>query len=59
MNSSGKVGRRLVQEEVIAAVEGTRTVKAVGMKQQGAWTRWENAVERKVTWAVESRTSPY
>ena len=21
------------------------------MKQQGAWTRWENAVERKVTWA--------
>ena len=21
------------------------------MKQQGAWTRWENVVDRKVTWA--------
>ncbi|KAK0140301.1 hypothetical protein N1851_022776 [Merluccius polli] len=25
------------------------TCKAVGMKQQGAWIRWENVVERKVT----------
>ena len=42
MNSSGKEGRHLVQEEVRAAVEETRIAKAVGMKQQGAWTRWEN-----------------
>lgn len=46
-----KEGCHLVQEEVRAAVDETRTCKAVGMKQQGAWTRWENAVERKVTWA--------
>ena len=36
-------GRRLVQEEVRAAVEEMRTCKAVGM------TRWENTVERKVS----------
>lgn len=46
-----KEGCHLVQEEVRAAVDETRTCKSVGMKQQGAWTRWENAVERKVTWA--------
>ncbi|XP_062916611.1 uncharacterized protein LOC134352920 [Mobula hypostoma] len=51
MDIRGKERRRLVQEEVRAVVEEMRTCKAVGMKQQGAWTRWENAVERKVTWA--------
>ena len=39
-------------------MEETRTCKAVGMKQQGAWTRWENAVERKVTWAELWKTEP-
>ena len=59
MNSSGKGGRRLVQEEVRAAVEETRMVKAVGMKQKGAWTRWENTVERKVTWAELWKAEPH
>ena len=59
MNSSGKEGRHLVHEEVRAAVEETRTVKAVGMKQQGAWTRWENAVERKATWAELWKAEPH
>ena len=59
MNTRGKEGRRLVQEEVRAAVEETRTCKAVGMKQQGAWTRWENAVERKVTWAELWKAEPH
>ena len=58
MNTKGKEGRRLVQEEVRAAVEETRTCKAVGMKQQGAWTRWENAVERRVTWAELWKAEP-
>lgn len=55
----GKERRRLVQEEVRAAVEETRTCKAVGMKQQGPWTRWENAVERKVTWAELWKAEPH
>lgn len=59
MNTKGKEGRHLVQEEVRAAVEETRTCKAVGMKQQGAWTRWENAVERKVTWADLWKAEPH
>ncbi|XP_031418446.1 uncharacterized protein LOC105897391 [Clupea harengus] len=59
MNTRGKEGRRLVQEEVRAAVEETRTCKAVGMKQQGAWMRWENAIERKVTWAELRKAEPH
>lgn len=47
----GKERCRLLQEEVKATVDETRTCKSVGMKQQRAWTRWENVVERKVTWA--------
>ena len=43
INSRGKERRRLVQK-VRAAVEETRTWKAVGIKQMGAWTRWENPV---------------
>ncbi|XP_051928401.1 uncharacterized protein LOC127604984 [Hippocampus zosterae] len=58
LNTKGMEGRRLVQDEVRAAVEYTRTCKAVGMKQQGAWTRWENAVERKVTWAELWKAEP-
>ncbi|KAK0134264.1 Zinc finger BED domain-containing protein 4 [Merluccius polli] len=54
MNTRGKERRRLVQEEVRAAVEETRTCKAVGMKQQ-----WENAVERKVTWAELWKAEPH
>ncbi|KAK0151167.1 hypothetical protein N1851_007647 [Merluccius polli] len=57
MNTRGKERRRLVQEEVRAAVEETRTCKAVGMKQQGAWTRWENAVERKCMTCFQARSS--
>ena len=59
MNTSGKERRHLVQEEVRAAVEETRTCKAVGMRQQGAWTRWENAVERKVTWTELWKAEPH
>ena len=55
----GKEGRRLIQEEVRAAEEDARFCKAVSMKQQGAWTKWENAVERKVTWAELWKAEPH
>ena len=29
------------------------------MKQQGAWTRWENVVDRKVTWAELWKAEPH
>ncbi|XP_061101211.1 uncharacterized protein LOC133130563 [Conger conger] len=58
LNTRGKERRCLVQEEVRAAEEETRSCRAVGMKQQGAWTRWENAMERKVTWTELWRAEP-
>lgn len=39
----------MVQEEVQAAVKEERA-SAVAMKQQEAWTKWEQAMEQKVTW---------
>ncbi|XP_039590572.1 uncharacterized protein LOC120514312 [Polypterus senegalus] len=48
--AQGKVRRELVLEEVRAGVEEVRTSRAVSMRQQGAWTRWEGALERKITW---------
>ncbi|GAA6088619.1 uncharacterized protein LOC109140547, partial [Tachysurus ichikawai] len=55
----GKERRQLVQGEVRAAVEEERFSKAVGMARQGAWTRWEQAVERKITWADLWRAEPH
>lgn len=47
--AQGKERRQLIQEEIRSEVE-ERTVRAVTMKQQGAWTKWEQANVRKVTW---------
>ncbi|KAL3991499.1 leucine-rich repeat-containing protein 16 [Sarotherodon galilaeus] len=49
-NAQGKEKRSLILEEVRAGVEEKRTSQIVQLRQQGAWTRWEQAVERKVTW---------
>ncbi|TWW54222.1 hypothetical protein D4764_0192250 [Takifugu flavidus] len=47
----GKERHHLLQEEVRAGVEEERVGRAVGLPQQGAWTRWESALQRKVTWS--------
>ncbi|XP_051969484.1 LOW QUALITY PROTEIN: uncharacterized protein LOC127634119 [Xyrauchen texanus] len=57
--TKGKERRCLVQEEVRAVVEEERTCRTVGMRQQGAWTRWENTIERKVTWAELWKAEPH
>ncbi len=54
----GKEQRQLVQSEVRAAVE-ERSSRAVGMRQQGAWTRWEQAVEREIMWTDLWRAKPH
>uniref|UniRef100_A0A3B1JAJ2 Reverse transcriptase domain-containing protein n=1 Tax=Astyanax mexicanus TaxID=7994 RepID=A0A3B1JAJ2_ASTMX len=54
----GKERHRLVQEEVRAEVEERRISRAVGLRQQGAWTRWEQAMDRKVTWSELWRAEP-
>ncbi|XP_049324773.1 uncharacterized protein LOC125789951 [Astyanax mexicanus] len=48
--AQGKDRRHLVLEEVRAGVEDKRTSRMVSMQQQGASTRWEGALERKLTW---------
>ncbi|XP_034552669.1 LOW QUALITY PROTEIN: uncharacterized protein LOC117822130 [Notolabrus celidotus] len=57
--AQGKDKRSLIQEEVRAAVEDQRTSRMVGMRQQGAWTRWEQAVERKVSWTKLWKAEPH
>ncbi|KAJ8014240.1 hypothetical protein DPEC_G00038200 [Dallia pectoralis] len=57
--AQGKDRRSLVQQEVRAAVEEERASRMVGMRQQGAWTRWEHAVDRKVTWAELWKAEPH
>ena len=48
--AQGKERRQLIQEEVRAGVEEARCSRTVGMRQQGAWTRWEEAAGRKILW---------
>lgn len=50
--------RALLQEQVRAAVEEEQGSTMVGMWQQGAWTQWEQAVERKVTWTELLKAEP-
>ncbi|KAL4001244.1 hypothetical protein ACER0C_006543 [Sarotherodon galilaeus] len=46
----GKERRSLILEEVRAGVEETRASQMVQLRQQVAWTRWEQAVERKAVY---------
>ncbi|XP_054628013.1 uncharacterized protein LOC129179159 [Dunckerocampus dactyliophorus] len=54
----GKDKRELVLKEVRAGVEEERTSRMVGMQQQGAWTKWEGVLERKVTWSEIWKAEP-
>lgn len=47
----GKERHQLLQEKVLAGVEEEQVSRAVGLQQQGAWTRWESTLQRKVTWS--------
>ena len=49
--AQGKERQHLIQEEVRAGVEEVRASRMVGMGQQGAWTKWENVLQRKITWS--------
>lgn len=55
----GKEERGQIQEVVRTAVEDGRTSRAAGLRQQGAWTRWEHAMDRKITWTDLWQTEPH
>ena len=48
--ASGKERRELLQKEVRLQEEEVRSAKAVGMSNQGAWTKWEGVTPRKLSW---------
>nr|XP_021326229.1 uncharacterized protein LOC103909868 [Danio rerio] len=48
--ASRRERQSLVQKEVFASVEEERTSRAVAMRQQGAWMKWEQTMEWNVTW---------
>lgn len=50
-NPKGKERQHLIQEEVRAGVEEVRASRMVGLGQQGAWTKWNNVLQRKITWS--------
>ncbi|XP_055496018.1 uncharacterized protein LOC129699945 [Leucoraja erinacea] len=49
--TQGKERHHLIQEEVRAGVEEERVSRTVGLRQQGAWTRWESTPQRRITWS--------
>ncbi|XP_030281784.1 uncharacterized protein LOC115586678 [Sparus aurata] len=55
----GKERRNLVQREVRAGVEEQRASQSVRLRQQGAWTRWEEAMNRKISWPELRKAEPY
>ncbi|TWW68227.1 hypothetical protein D4764_19G0000250 [Takifugu flavidus] len=54
----GREKRSMVQDEIRAELEEDRRVKMVAMYQQSAWTRWEHAEQRKLTWPELWRLEP-
>ncbi|XP_049337547.1 uncharacterized protein LOC125802987 [Astyanax mexicanus] len=56
--AQGKERRQMVQAEIRAGVEEERRSRAVTMRQQGAWTNWDNASARKITWAELWKSEP-
>ncbi|KAK1786544.1 hypothetical protein P4O66_002997 [Electrophorus voltai] len=47
--AQGKERHYLFQEEIQAGVEEERVSRAVGFWQQGAWTRWENTLQHRIS----------
>ena len=43
--------REMVTEEIRKMEEEKRMAKAVSQSQQGAWTTWEEAADRNISWA--------
>ncbi|KAL7884727.1 hypothetical protein AOLI_G00074970 [Acnodon oligacanthus] len=46
----------MVVEEVSQVEQDCYLIKAVSQGKQGAWTRWEDTINREVTWADIWRT---
>ena len=56
--SSVRQERNLIVQELRNVTEEERGARAVSMGTQGAWTKWESAVKRVVTWNDLWRMEP-
>nr|XP_061785060.1 uncharacterized protein LOC133576095 [Nerophis lumbriciformis] len=56
--AQGRERRLMVQGEIRAEVEEERRSKTVAMRQQGAWTNWDHASTRKITWTELWKSEP-
>lgn len=56
--AQGKERQDLVLEEVRAGVEDVRINRMMSLQQQGTSTRWEGALERKLTWNDICKAEP-
>lgn len=56
--AQGKERQDLVLEEVRAGVEDVRISRMMSLQQQGTSTRWEGALERKLTWNDICKAEP-
>ncbi len=54
-----RTGHQLVQEEIQAGMEERRISRMVGMQQKGAWTEWEQVMNRKIAWAELWKVKPH
>ena len=50
--------RKIVSEEIHQLEENKRFARAVELVKQGAWTKWENAKDRVMTWSKIKRMEP-
>ena len=50
--------RKMVCKEIHHPQEVRRFATAVGQRKQGAWTKWESAKNRAVTWREIKHTEP-
>lgn len=46
--AQGRERQQLIQDEIRASAKKERMNKAVAMRQQEAWTRWEQALEQRI-----------
>ena len=52
------INREMVSEEIHHLEEVRRIATAVGQRKQGAWTKWESAKDRAVTWGNLKHMEP-
>lgn len=57
--AEGKDRQGLVQKEVRAGVKELHESQMVGLRQQGAWTKWEQTVEGRITWSEMWKAEPF